>query len=182
MGYPTVVYFDYNFVKRTLDNLENSEIKNDFTLLVNSLFGLIIIPNQMNVQERRELSFFDKTIDEFSELDFLKEDTTYSDELSENKYKEIHTPKLYHKYLDYNRILISELLNKMRNGIAHGAIRPTKEDKRWYGIILRCYTRDSHIKRWEDNYDFQVCLSQSELKAISIFIANNYLNEISPKN
>jgi hypothetical protein len=46
MGLPSVEHFDISFVMRTLENLKNYRGNYEFTMLLNSLLGLIVVPNE----------------------------------------------------------------------------------------------------------------------------------------
>lgn len=179
MGYPTVAYFDKNIVKRTKENLENSSIKNDFTHLLNSLFGLIIIPNQMKIQGRRSLRLFDEKLSNYKELDFFKGEQTFLDEQNDGRFIEITASKFTHKSLKYEDLKFSDFINHLRNAIAHNGIRPIKDpgNGNWYGIILRNYKKDKDISKWNDKYYLQLLLSQAELKSLCDFLTNKYLEE-----
>ena len=184
MGYPTVANFDKIIIERTKENLDNSSYANDFTQLLNSLFGLIILPNQMQIQGKRDFAFFDTKISDYDKLEFLLKDTEYTilDEKKGGKFEEIKIRKLIHKHTHLNNIKISEFIERMRNAVAHNGIRPTKDGNNWGGIIIRSYNKDKHIFKWGDNYDFQLFLTQSELKEICNFLTNKYLDEINGKN
>ncbi len=179
MGYPTVANFDKNIIFRTRENLVNSSVKNDLTHLLNCLFGLIIVPNQMIVQGRRHLAFFERKISDYQFLDFLRTEDTFVDEDKDGKFVEFKASKLIHKHINYNDIKIAEFLDRIRNGIAHNGIRPTKEETSWRGVIIRSYSRDRQVPAWSDNYDFQLFLTQDELKQLCLFLTAEYLKELN---
>lgn len=70
MGYPTIQNFDIVFVKRTLENTENYNGEYTFTMLVNSLLGLIILPNEYNIKGLRnyKFDFLNQSVTTFTEL------------------------------------------------------------------------------------------------------------------
>lgn len=173
MGYPTISQFDKQFISRTIANL-NAKVENTFTHLVNSLLGLIILPRQWNIQGKRTPEFFNNKIIEFTELNFLKEVTTFTDE----KYANHEISKLSFRGKEYNEITLKEIIDKLRHSIAHQSIRPTQEDKDWKGIIFRSYPNDSIAAEWKDNYSMQLYLTQSELKTLVLLVAQRYIAEI----
>jgi len=180
MGYPTVAYFDKKIIERTKENLNNSSFKNDFTQLLNSLFGLIIIPNQMKTQGLRSLSFFCNKLSSYNELDFLKSDMTFLDEMKDGTFKEKNTKKFFHRYRAYSDLSISDFLEHLRNALAHSGIRPIKDpgNENWFGIIIRNYKRDKDILEWNGKYYLQLILTQKELKLLCDFLSTNYLDEL----
>jgi len=180
MGYPTVAYFDKKIVERTIENLNNASIKNDFTHLLNSLFGLIIIPNQMKIQGRRNLRLFDEKLSNYKELDFLMGEETFLDEQNEGIFKDKTERKFFHKSLKYEDLKFSDFINHLRNAIAHNGIRPIKdpENGNWYGIIFRNYKKDKDIFEWSSKYYFQILLTQTELKNLCDFLTSKYLDEL----
>jgi len=177
MGYPTVSQFDKQFIARTIENLDG-EVKNTFTHLLNSLLGLVICPRQWNTLGRRIPVFFACKLIDFSELDFLKEATTFSDEY--NKNHEIY--KLSFRGKKYEEITLKDVIDKLRHSIAHQSIRPTKEENKWEGIIFRSYPADPIAALWEDNFSMQMYLTQSEIRTLVLFIAQRYLDELDHDN
>lgn len=173
MGYPSVDNFDKVFVARTLENL-NQQVPNTFTHLLNSLLGLIILPRQWNIQGKRELEFLDKPINVFEELNFLNEETYYSDDKKDN----IKIKKLECRHIEKNKLTVKILLNRLRSSVAHQAIRPTKDGDNWCGVIFRNYSTENRTAEWGNNYDLQMYLTESELKLFAEFISKNYLAEI----
>ena len=179
MGYPKIADFDKTIIKRTKENLKNAAIKYDFTQLLNSLLGLIVVLHQMKVQGKRKMAFFEKKISDYKKLDFLKDKDTFNDEQKNQSFKEITTEKLIRQYIKYDKIKIEDLIECMRNGIVHYGIRPTKDGDDWEGIVIRNYTKDNQIPKWSDNYKFQIYLTQSELKELCILLTDEYLKELS---
>ena len=53
MGYPTIDKFDIKFIERTKQNVKEFDKLNKFTHLINSLVGLIFIPNEFHKKGRR---------------------------------------------------------------------------------------------------------------------------------
>lgn len=53
MGYPTIDKFDIKFIERTKQNVKEFDKPNKFTHLINSLVGLIFIPNEFHKKGRR---------------------------------------------------------------------------------------------------------------------------------
>ena len=75
------------------------------------------------------------------------------------------------------QITLENLLNKMRNSIAHCHITPTKhkDSNIWEGIILR-----NHPVKKDKYFNFEVYLTQNEIKNFALFIASKY-NSVSEK-
>jgi hypothetical protein len=177
MGYPSKQNFDLTHIKRTKQNLEEYEGKYDFTMLLNSLLGLIILPNEFNVKGQREYSFdfLEHKVTNFSELSqiFKISEIILCDETG----KEVQQNKFYwlsksNNKLNPSEIKLSELLNRIRNGIAHFGIIPTKDRDIWEGLIIRNYPENNN------EHNFEVYLTQQELKQFALFIANKYLETV----
>lgn len=111
-------------------------------------------------------------------LDFLRTEDTFVDEDKDGKFVEFKACKLIHKHIKHDDIKIAEFLDRIRNGIAHSGIRPTIEGKSWKGVIIRSYSRDRQVLTWSDNYDFQLFLTQDELKQLCLFLTAEYLKEL----
>ena len=179
MGYPTIQNFDIVFVKRTLENIENYNGEYTFTMLVNSLLGLIILPNEYNIKGLRnyKFDFLNQSVTTFTELlPIIKNDIH---KFSDDSGKEIMIDKFLWLSAAKNKkknkdIKLSEFLRRLRNGIAHFGIIPTKDNDVWKGIIIRNYT--SRNKQFYCN--FQLYLEESELRILSNFIANKYIANV----
>lgn len=66
MGYPTIDKFDIKFIERTKQNVTEFDKPNKFTHLINSLVGLVFIPNEFNKKSNRtyKIDFLNKPISE----------------------------------------------------------------------------------------------------------------------
>lgn len=175
MGYPTVKNFDISFIKRTLENLEKTNSEFEFTMLVNSLLGLLILPNEYNIKDKREYNF-----------DFLNKEITYYSSLKDifkiqeinlmdENNKECKQSKFYWldnsgKKINPDNITLGNLIKRVRNGIAHFGIIPTKDKDQWEGIIIRNYPNR------DDTFNMEIYLTKHELETFAKFIANKYLN------
>lgn len=172
MGYPTISQFDTNFIKRTKQNLE-CKVTNDFTHLMNSLLGLIVLPRQWNEQGKVSKDFFKLKVSEIKELGFLFASTTINDEFNENKKIE----KLKFRHQNIFELTMETLLDRLRHSIAHQSIRPTSEGNDWCGIIFRNYSGEQRAAKWDDNYDLQMYVTMKELRLFVEFITDRYLAE-----
>jgi hypothetical protein len=174
MGYPSINDFDINIITRTIANLDGN-IKNTFTHLLNSLLGLIVLPRQWNLQGRRRIDYFNKPLTEYNELNYFNNITHYSDEDG----NDVDTKVLELIPDERTTITLKKVIDKLRHSIAHQAIRPTKEGGDWKGVIFRNYTNDNATASWNDDFDFQLYLTQDELEQFAKFIATKYLEEIN---
>jgi hypothetical protein len=76
-------------------------------------------------------------------------------------------------------ITLKKILDNLRHSIAHQAIRPTKVGDNWEGVLFRNYGgNDKATAKWDDDYVFQLYLTQNRLKKFAKFIASKYLEEI----
>lgn len=169
MGYPTISDFDKIFIKRTKENLD-CKVKNNYTHLMNSLLGLIILPRQWTMQGKRNPEVFSKkVVDVFP---FLKGSNDISDEInSGSEIKKLQSP---HQAIE--DITIETLIDRLRNSIAHQSLRPTLSDRNdWAGVVFRNYKHDKHIAGWRDNFNMQVYFTMDELKEFVTTISDEYL-------
>ena len=163
MGYPTISQFDVVFIQRTRENLQ-CNVTNNYTHLMNSLLGLIVLPRQYFEQGKANKNFFKIKVLESAELNFLQGKTTYNDEFGAN----IDIDKLVDNHRPLANLTIGTLMARLRNCIAHQSIRPTSENGEWKGIIFRNYSSEKRSAKWEGNYDLQVYVTMKELR--------NYVN------
>jgi len=170
MGYPTTKFFDLNFIRRTRENLEKEgEFEHDFTFLINTLVGLLILPNE-KLKKGRFMRYnpFKKKICEVPKLNrmFNKRKVTICQEGT----KEIYKVSIWQNNgieKDISKVPVYEVLSKIRNSIAHFGIEPTRVGDKWDGVILR----NIH----NGNLTFEVYLTQLELKELAIYISDKYL-------
>jgi hypothetical protein len=166
MGYPEISKFDKVFLKRTLDNLELMEsCQNNFTFLVNSMLGLLILPNEyLEKKKYSNTSVFSKKLKECKEIIkiFSSNEITIMQDREYTIQKCIfRTNKNEEK--DANNVTLMELLKKMRNSFAHFNIEPTKMGNDWHGIILK--------NRNKDGYNtFELYMEKHELKIFVEYI------------
>jgi hypothetical protein len=174
MGYPTINDFDRNIITRTIENLDGT-VQNTFTHLLNSLLGLIVLPRQWNSQGRRKIEYLNKPLSDFREVIFFNDNTHYTDDDG----NEVEIKVLELKPDESTTITLKKIIDKLRHSIAHQAIRPTKEGDTWKGVIFRNYTNDNSTSSWNDDYNFQLYLTQTELEIFAKFIATKYLEDIN---
>lgn len=181
MGFPTIENFDLAFIIRTKENLSNYKGNNDFTMLINSLLGLIILPNEYNVKNKRDydFDFLRMKVNYFQKLnDIFKEKVTilFNETGQEIKQKKFFWLSNSGVEFKLNQIVLSDLLNRIRNGIAHFGIIPTKDKDIWHGVIIRNYPKFSK------KYNMEIYLDQNELLEFATFIADKYINTVKKSN
>lgn len=82
MGLPSIENFDISFIKRTSENLTNYKGDYEFTMLLNSLLGLIVVPNESKDGRKFNFDFWSKKLTDFPELNaiFTKRQRGYGKE------------------------------------------------------------------------------------------------------
>jgi len=178
MGYPTIDKFDIKFIERTKENLKESELPNTFTHLINSLIGLIFIPNEFHRKGKRTyvVDFLNKPISEYEKLSkIFSGEVTLLNEFGE-PFQQL---KFFRKNTNNNRKTIEEttvgnIVRLFRNGIAHSNITPVAEGENWRGIIVKNF--ENQEKEDANDFNFEVYLNQRELNIFATFIADEYLN------
>ncbi len=182
MGYPTLQNFDIVFIRRTIDNLDRYDGENDFSMLLNSLLGLILLPNEYNIKEKRKFSFefLNQSIDNFSEIRSIF--NTSEIEFSCDGERSSLRNKFSWLTRSKNEILITKItlgqfLRRLRNGIAHFGIIPTKNGEDWEGVIIRNHSKDSRGVLF---CDFEIYFKKNELKTFAKFIGKKYIDTVKP--
>ncbi|MDD5900751.1 MAG: HEPN family nuclease [Lachnospiraceae bacterium] len=164
MGMYSVDTFISDFATRTMDNLKCVQEHNsryEVTQLINSLFGLLIVPNEKfkyrsdNPQKvpdkvfKAESKFYDKLKCEFGRLE------------RENRY--------YNNYP--TKELVSEIITRFRNALAHSGkeglhFLPMEEGREISSIIF--YDTDN------SGHEFCAQLSIEEIRKITMWISKMY--------
>ena len=181
MGYPTIDKFDIKFIERTKQNVTAFNKPHKFTHLINSLVGLIFIPNEFNKKGKRtyKIDFLNKPISDYKTLsDIFSGEVTLANEQGEN-FSQI---KFFKKDKEGNsktiqETSVGELVSLFRNGIAHSNITPVAEGNYWKGIIVKNFK--STMKEKQNDFNFEAYLNQKELRIFSTFIADEYLNNVT---
>ena len=139
MGYPTVALFDKEFIERTKEIVQTYTQQNrEFTLLINCLLGLLVLPNEYIIKNKlketerfkQKIEFFPKNIKKI-----FADSITICQDNNEIQMKKciFCTNKGYEK--SSLQIPFSELLGKLRNSIAHLNIQSTRASKT-NGMVL----------------------------------------------
>lgn len=134
-------YFIKDFVERTNKNLlnYNNELGYEVTQLVNSLFGLLIVPNEKYKYRGKDNGVSEYTLSKAPGYDDIRKLIGVLKE--SNKYANTYPNQNYNT----DRFLVSNFLNHMRNSLAHSGNKglhflPFEENKEISGIIF--YDRD----------------------------------------
>ena len=176
MGYPTIDKFDFRFIERTLSNVKASRSPNKFTHLINSMIGLIFIPNEFNKKKKRlyTVDFLNKSI---SDYELLRNIFSGEVKLQNEQGQTFTQAKFFRRDRSGKKTItsttIGELVRLFRNGIAHQNIIPVGEGLYWKGIIVRNFENEESEKK--GNFNFETYLNQKELREFSTFIASEYL-------
>lgn len=180
MGYPTIDKFDIKFIERTKQNVKEFDKLNKFTHLINSLVGLIFIPNEFHKKGRRtyKVDFLNSFISNYPELEkIFTGEVTIENELGnqiiQNKF--FYRDNKGNQKTIYNTEL-GELVRLFRNGIAHSNIIPVSEGDYWKGIIVKNF--ESPTKEKKNDFNFETFLNQKELRVFATLIADEYLKNI----
>jgi hypothetical protein len=181
MGYPTIDKFDIKFIERTKENLSEFKPSYNFTHLINSLVGLIIIPNEFNKKGKRtfKFDFLNKPISDYKTLSriFTGEVTLINEQGNKFQQRKFFTKDKNENPKTIEETTIGELVRLFRNGIAHSNITPVADGLNWKGIIVKNFK--SAAKEKVDDYNFEAYLSQNELLQFATFIASEYLKNIN---
>jgi len=173
--------YNKDFVQNTIyvlnKNFESIKKQNlEVTFLINCLTGLIITTHEkigttkntvfnMNLEE---LPNYNKLPSKRAYLNYNKGMTKLKDQLSKHNLLDlIGNLTIDFDISDCSDMRLIEFLNKIRNGIAHQHIEPIDHNGQWEGIKFW------NIKDKVNNFD--TIFTVEELKDLSIFIAEKYL-------
>jgi len=169
---PSAKNFDIVFIKRTKELLSNYQGDLDFTMLVNSLIGLIMVPNEVKIKNSKEFSFdfYTHSLDTFRPI---KEIISGANVRLYNEVgKEYEQRKFFYKTklgeLPLNAILLGDFIRRIRNGIAHFGFTPVIADKKWIGLIIRNHNKSNEL-------NMEIYFTQQELKKFAELIADKYI-------
>lgn len=176
MSLPSIANFDVSFIERTKTNLDDYAGKYEFTMLLNSLLGLVIVPKESKDKRKFTFDFLSKKLSEFSEFRSIFEQKSHH-VIKDNK--EVDFPKLYwlsdtDNEIDFGDITVDAFLSRLRHGVAHFGFMPIAcPDKKddWCGIVIRNCRQDQ-------KNNFEVCFMQDEIKALAEFIARKYTETV----
>lgn len=173
MGNPSIENFDITFIRRTAKNLKNYKGKFEFTMLLNSLFGLIIFPNEIKRERDFPFEFLTKKLKDFEEFNqiFSKQNEIVFNGKSEIPQKKFYWLSDKNNECVMDNVEVGSFFTRMRHGIAHSRITPVSkpENKKiWSGVILI-------NKRTKDQTkNFEVCLMEDEIRILANFISSEY--------
>lgn len=151
MGIPEGKY-DVELIKRTKELIKSYKGKYKLTLLMNGILSLIVLPQQHNARIRK-LNFMNRDLEEIKEIQFL-----------------LNSPNFYF-YRRNNNNDLKNLLNRIRNGIAHQRIETINENNKWKGVIIQDCDRNGNV-------GLNLELKTFELRKFAFFIADEYLKEL----
>ena len=171
MGYPEIVAFDHVFIKRTKSILKQNNSKYDFTLLINSLVGLLILPNEY-YKNKKAKPRFDPFKGKIADLKDPLKSIFSEDKITIHQDSEIEIQKCVFRTNEgsvkqANQVLIYELMSKLRSSIAHFNIQPTRSGNDWEGVLLKNTNRNNITT-------MELYLKQNELKDIIFYIIEKY--------
>ena len=176
MGAISVKNFDISFITRTKEIIEKYEDYSggyEFTLLINSLLGLLILPKEFSEQNKRKFKyeFLKQPLETFPILvDIFRNytiDVYYEDGKAFKQKKFSFKSGIKQIEIPLQKISVEQLIRRIRNGIAHMNITPTQFDGKWDGIIIR------NLKNYK-YCNFETYLTYKELRDFALFIANKY--------
>ena len=145
--------YDIELIKRTKILMQTYRGKYKLTLLMNGILSLIVLPQQHNARIRK-LSFMNRDLTRIKEIQYI-----------------LNSPNFYFDKRTYNNDL-KNLLNRIRNGIAHQRIEDVSENNKWIGVIIEDYDRNN-------NLGLHLELTTKQLRKFAYYIANEYLYEVN---
>jgi hypothetical protein len=162
-----------DFVKRTKNLIEShyeyikTNSKLEVTFLINCLLGLIVVVAENN--KEINISQILNNIPKIGFLDKEASNTSTQELINRNEI----TITIKHK-----ECLAKKggqwFLTKLRNAIAHQNIEPINEEGKWTGVKMWNKTNGG-IK------DFEIELTNDELKELALNIAERYLDKMKGK-
>jgi len=154
--------FDIEFIERTQKLISNYTGDTEFTLLINCLIGMILIPNQFN--EKKQLKFLRKEISKIPAIwsSLQKSENFMFEPIKRDRqsYPITYSPA---------KKSIKNLLKSIRNSISHiETIEPINENGNWVGIKL------TDIHKVTGKTIFKCNFRYEQIKTITEFISTEY--------
>jgi len=146
--------FDIELITRTKQLLDTYKGYYTNTLLMNSLLSLIVLPQQYNARQRN-LSFMNQDLTKIREIDFV-----------------LNSPRFLFDPRRHNNDL-KNLMNRIRNGIAHQNIQVIGKNHEWATIIIEDKDKSGQV-------GLHLELTIEELKKLAIYIADEYTAAVQP--
>jgi len=160
---------DINFVKRTQTIIKDYKGNLEYSLLINCMLALIILPVEVNKQKK--LSFLGRDISEVKIIhSILKKDKRY-----------IFNPTRFNRkkkvYVDASKNLLSFVIH-LRNCFAHlSSAIPNNKDGEWVSVRLKDIN-----SRNENNTELEITIGKEDLKQLAIYLSNEYIKEMEDIN
>lgn len=172
--------FYRDFVERTKKELDKYEGDQEFTMLLNSTFGLLLVPYESQDSGKSLSAIWDKSPKAVFGNDLFK--LTVFEPIN-------RWDKSAQKYIYYNKTL-GNLLRKLRNGLAHAHLEPVNDGNgNWVAVkiwncrqvkkeeagklsLTRCDNTGDQIEvkdleiefTWKQLYEFASRISDEHLK------------------
>lgn len=157
--------FDIEFIERTQKLIEKYDGDTEFTLLINCLLGLIIIPSEYN--NSLKLNYLDEQLANIP--------TIYNclNRIGSFTFNPTYFDRATNRYVSSQKTL-GCLLKKVRNGLAHiSSATPINNNGKWIGIKITDVN-----KRNNNNIELEVTLKYEEIKEIALYISTEYQKAI----
>jgi hypothetical protein len=145
--------FEYDFVKRTLEDVEHYDGPHDVTALINSCVGLLVIPKE---------KLFEKV-----PIDIL-EDSIKTFGIKKSNIKYIASERQSIQFDNYDEYNVRNVVTHMRNSVAHGRIR---QESIYDGQIAALEFKDE----FRGKKTFEAIMTIDELREFAISIAREIL-------
>lgn len=187
MGLPSITNFDISFIERTKSNLDEYRGKYEFTMLLNSLFGMIVVPKESKDKRMFTFDFLSMKLNEFSVFStiFGAKSHRVIKEGREVDFRKFYWLSDRGKTVDFKDVTVNAFLSRMRHGVAHFGFTPIAcPDNRneWCGVIIKNWRDDKQGNGTKkENLNFEVCLMQSEIRVLADFISQKYLDSTKPR-
>jgi DNA polymerase III psi subunit len=149
--------FEYDFIKRTLEDLQIYNGKYDVTALINSCVGLLVIPKE-NLFEKIPTN--------------LLEDIKRDFGINKSNVMYIAPERQTLQFDNYDECNIRNIVTHIRNAIAHGRIR---QESTCEGQIASLEFRDE----LRGTKTFEAIMTVDEFRAFAISVADEVLKSRS---
>ena len=157
--------FDIQFIERTQNLITNYEGDIEFTLLLNCLLGLILVPIEFN--RMNGLKYFNEKIKDVVIYNKLLEDGSIK------RFNPTHYNSRKDRYVKSTKTF-GCFLRKIRNSIAHiSNSEPHSDSESWHSITLR----DKNIKN-NNNIELEIKLSYENIRDLAEYISTKYKSEV----
>ncbi|WP_314059220.1 HEPN family nuclease [Empedobacter brevis] len=157
--------FHIEIIERTQNLIKNYNGESEFTLLVNCLFSMIIIPNEYNKTD--SLNYLQSSINQINSITEIISSQGFI-----FTFNPTHYDKSTQSYVSSDKTF-GCFLKKLRNAISHLNTTPINSNEKWESIRFK----DINVRN-KNNIELDITLNYNQIKEIALYISNEFQREV----